>query len=77
MPKKIEDTLKSLQKNIPSSDEIIAKCKETIEYGYNNPKDVGLALGLLFIGSAACDLDDIADSTELSAIVDVHEFMGS
>lgn len=77
MKKKIEDTLKSLQKNAPSSEEFIAKCKETVKYGYENPRDVGLALGLLFIGSAACDLDDIADSTELSAIIDFHEFMGS
>jgi hypothetical protein len=60
-----------------TTDKLKAKASRAYQYAKENPDDVMLA-GLLLCGiNQQSTLNEIENASEVSAYVDVHEFMGS
>lgn len=60
-----------------TTDKLKAKASSAYKYAKENPDDVMLA-GLLLCGiNQQSTLSEIENASEVSAYVDVHEFMGS
>lgn len=53
------------------------KTKETLIYAKENPKDGMLAILTVLGIKQSIDIENIEENTEVSAVVDIHEFMGS
>ena len=76
------DVLKSKAKQAigyaePHAKSLSQKAKECLVYAKDNPQDAMLAVLTVCGIHQSAVVEDIEDNTEVSAIVDIHEFMGS
>lgn len=68
---------KAYEQAKPLAKSALQKGKETVQYVKENPTDGWLAVCAICGIHQSATVEAIEDNTEVSAIVDIHEFMGS
>ena len=68
---------KAYEQAKPLAQTAMQKTKETLAYCKQNPQDGFLAVMAVCGVHQSMTVEAIEDNTEVSAIVDIHEFMGS
>ena len=68
---------KAIEQAKPLAKSALQRGKETVQYVRENPTDGWLALCAICGIHQSYTVEAIEENTEVSAIVDIHEFMGS